>query len=200
MMRWTLVLTCGLLLLWLTALRASEQAKGPPAPLQQPGLVPREVRGVGHTQEEAKRNAQRQAVLEVASFLQRQEPPLTGWQPDEVYIQKHLIDPSGGRPGEDIRLRDLVRQDDDPVPDEVRKVWIATFRDSNWAALLQEARSHQNESFAGFLLLGVCVFLGAGLGYTRLVDWLHESYTNWLLVGGVAVALLALASVALYIA
>jgi hypothetical protein len=197
MLRYIVPVCASLLVLWLVSERSricAQPGAEPPrvAPAAPAALAPREAKGYGLTVDDAKRNALKRAVEDVAAFLHRQD--LTAWQPDERYVEQYLID-GPGRADADVRAIDAndVKAEDGAIPEVVSKVWVLPFKQTNWDQVTRDARVHERQLLSGKFLLVACVLLVAGLGYVRFDEWLQRR-GGWLRAGGVA-ALAVLAAV-----
>jgi hypothetical protein len=63
------------------------------------------MEGFGLTEQDAKNNALKNIVTEMAAFLARQTPPLTAWRPTIDYVKRFVLLDEGSR-GEDIALQE----------------------------------------------------------------------------------------------
>jgi hypothetical protein len=156
-----------------------------------PAGWPREVTGYGQTKDEARKDAVKQAAESVTAFLQRQDPPLDAWQPDEEYVRTHLLE-GEGREGDQLRVADGV----------VRATWIQPLkRTPDWNAMVQLNQSAQRhhlaverQTTAGIGLAALTALLATGWGYLRVDEWTRGRFSKWLRIG--AVTLIALTGAA----
>jgi hypothetical protein len=186
MTRLLLVLAAGALF-WLLA--RDSGAQPPPQALKAPPVLagwPREVKGYGKTEDEARRSALHEAVEDVTRCLKIQDPPLTAWQPDEEYVRTHLL--AHGEPGADFKLGGVVR-----------KVWVQTLVQSpdfgkmvllNQAAERREL-SVERQTLAGYGLAALSALLATAWGYLRLDEWTGGRFTRWLSLGAATLLVIA---------
>jgi hypothetical protein len=170
-------------MLWFTTGHSGAQ---PPAHALKPHPAlagwPREAKGYGKTVDDAKVDAMKEAVKQVARCLKTQDPPLTAWQPDEEFVRNHLLQGQG------------ELDNDFKLGGEVRKVWVFTLVQSpdvgKMVQLNQTAQrrelSMERQTMAGYGLAGLCLLLVTGWGYLRLDEWTAGRFSKWLGIGAVA--------------
>jgi hypothetical protein len=136
------------------------------------------VHGVGVTLEDAKRNALKNAALELTDFLQEQTPPIE-WVPSPEFVWRQLkLDWS----------EDKVRADPDLV--EIHEVELkveATGKDRD--QILQHARHFRVEQrmvWLGWILGGMVLVLAGIAGYIRVDEWSKGYYAAWLRIAAVS--------------
>jgi hypothetical protein len=149
-----------------------------------PAGWPTEVKGYGLTNEEAKKDAVRQATETVAKFMLLQDPSMDAWQPDEEYVRTHLLE-GDGREGDEVKLAAGV----------VRATWIQPLKKTpNWNELVQlnqTAHRHQlaveRQTYAALGLAALTALLATGWGYLRIDEWTRGRFSKVLRIGAVVV-------------
>jgi hypothetical protein len=144
---------------------------------------PREAKGYGATVEKAQESALTHAAQRITACLQSQDPPLDAWQPDELYVKKHLLK-GAGEQGEDFAL-----VDNGPKV----KTWIVHFQEpTKWndmvhinQAKVRGQSATDRQSTAAMGLAGLTALLVVGWGYLRIDDWTRGRFTRWLAIGAV---------------
>lgn len=174
MMRLTMAVWWSLALIWLVAGSAGADSPDDEA------MVRREVKGYGPTLNAAKRNALREAVVELEQYLRTRRPPLVHWQPTEAFVGQHLID-GAGREGAEVQLEEFG-----PA-----KTWIVHLKIPAETTLVDWDRRAERTALAEQRLgqtlhavLAIGLIIALGIGYIRLDDWTRSRYTAWLRLAG----------------
>src|SRR4051812_12338914 len=91
----------SLMLIWTFNGPTSAQSKEPTLPENR---RPRQVKGVGETEENARQDALKQAVTTIKALMHENEPELKSFVVTPEYVQKHLL-VDKGRAGDEIAIK-----------------------------------------------------------------------------------------------
>jgi hypothetical protein len=161
MIRWSLVL------FWLcTNSLAAQPGKSNSVPLsQQRPTWSGQVQGYGLTIEDAKNDALKHLVEQMAAALRHRDPPLFAWEPTMDYVKRRVVK-NKGKPGPDFMVENVG----------LTKTWIYVVKPLDWptlTALDQDAQRAQRRPerviLAAQLFGAFTLALAVLTAYLRLV-------------------------------
>jgi hypothetical protein len=150
------------------------------------GKLPKDVVGVGESEEKAKATAYLLAARVINELMAIQKPPMDKFVVTEEFARNHLVDLGVGGEGEK-----------DGIFGKQPKTWTLKFRtDTDWWTDLvhrdqtaqRKARADERHTWAARVMIGLAVLLCASFGYVRLDDYTQRRYTTWLRLAGLGVA------------
>ena len=160
-----------------------------------PTGAPKEVAGIGSSEETARKNALTKAAQKITDFMQAQNPPLRSFVVNEEFVQTNVAE--RGKAG------DVIKEDFGGEKVESFK-WILPLKpiESWWKELVQrdyevmrqqqeadrKVRAVERQTQGAEAVLGIACLLLAGWGYVRLDEYTQRRYTGWLRLAGVGVA------------